>query len=282
MAIAGVLVAVPHAHHASATTKPATSATAFIEKSAVAGFPNTAAITTAATTATTTAKTTAKTTSASTHYDVQSGDTLSSIAQKYYHDAKDWQWLYHENEKTLSDPNLIYPGQGLYVPSDPPANYTLPASEYTPKHAAAATTTTSDHTTTTASSTPASSSSDDSSSSNSSSSSDDSTTTAAASSTGLSGTLSCSGLEQLWEEAGGSSGEAFTAAEIAIAESGGSQYATNPESGTRGYWQIATSWGALSSYDALTNAKAAVEISDDGTNWDPWTTYTSGAYEGRC
>ena len=30
------------------------------------------------------------------------------------------------------------------------------------------------------------------------------------------------------------------------------------------------------------NAKAAVIISDDGGNWTPWTTFTSGAYRGRC
>jgi LysM repeat protein len=275
MAIAGVLVAVPHTHHASAIAKPAVSATAYIEKSAASGFADTAAKTTATTTAQTTVKTTAKTTAATTHrtYDVQSGDTLSSIAQKYYHDAKDWQWLYHENDKTLSDPNLIYPGQDLYVPYDPPANYTLP--DYTPKHAATTTTTTA--ASTPASSTPASSTSTDSSSSN-----DSTTTTAAASSTSLSGTLSCSGLEQLWESAGGSSGEAFIAAEIAIAESGGNEYATNPSSDTKGYWQISPVWGSESSYDPLTNAKAAVSISDDGTDWSAWTTYTSGAYEGRC
>ena len=40
--------------------------------------------------------------------------------------------------------------------------------------------------------------------------------------------------------------------------------------------------GSLSTYDPLGNAKAAVIISDDGTNWTPWTTYTSGAYLGRC
>ena len=31
----------------------------------------------------------------------------------------------------------------------------------------------------------------------------------------------------------------------------------------------------------LGNAKAAVIISDDGGNWTPWTTFTSGAYRGR-
>jgi LysM repeat protein len=101
------------------------------------------------------------------------------------------------------------------------------------------------------------------------------------SSTTLSGTLSCGGLEELWEEAGGSHAEAFMAAEIAMAESSGRQFATGSV-GERGYWQINPNHGSLSTYDPLGNAKAAVILSDDGSNWTPWTTFTSGAYHGRC
>jgi LysM repeat protein len=102
------------------------------------------------------------------------------------------------------------------------------------------------------------------------------------SSTTLSGTLGCTGLEQLWEAAGGSSAEAFTAAEIAMAESGGRQYALSPTN-DYGYWQINGSHGpAQATFNPMGNARAAVAISDDGRNWSPWTTYTSGAYEGRC
>jgi LysM repeat protein len=101
------------------------------------------------------------------------------------------------------------------------------------------------------------------------------------SSASLSGTLSCSQLEELWQEGGGSQAEAFTAAEIAMAESGGNQYATGTV-GERGYWQINPDHGSLSTYDPLGNAQAAVIISSDGTNWTPWTTYTSGRYIGQC
>jgi LysM repeat protein len=97
----------------------------------------------------------------------------------------------------------------------------------------------------------------------------------------LSGTLSCSQLEELWEYAGGSQTEAFTAAEIAMAESSGEQFATGTV-GERGYWQINPNHGSLSTYDPVGNAKAAVVISDDGTDWTPWTTFVSGAYLGRC
>ena len=99
------------------------------------------------------------------------------------------------------------------------------------------------------------------------------------------GTLSCSGLEALWESAGGSSGTAFMAAQIATAESGGRQYATDDDgNGTvdRGYWQINSIHGALSTYDPAGNARAAVQLSHDGTDWSPWVTYNTGAYQGQC
>ena len=99
------------------------------------------------------------------------------------------------------------------------------------------------------------------------------------------GTLSCSGLEALWESAGGSSGAAFMAAEIARAESSGQQYATDNNSNgstDRGYWQINSIHGALSTYDPAGNARAAVELSGDGTNWSPWVTWQTGAYQGQC
>ena len=99
------------------------------------------------------------------------------------------------------------------------------------------------------------------------------------------GTLDCSRLEALWESAGGSASAAFTAARIAEAESSGQQYATNGNSnGTtdRGYWQINSSHGSLSTFDAHGNARAAVLISSDGRDWTPWTTYQTGAYDGKC
>jgi LysM repeat protein len=96
------------------------------------------------------------------------------------------------------------------------------------------------------------------------------------------GTLGCTGLEDLWEGAGGSQAGAFTAAEIAMAESGGRQYALSPWDDV-GYWQInRAAWGSMATFDAYGNARAAIIISHDGTNWAPWSTYESGAYAGRC
>ena len=98
----------------------------------------------------------------------------------------------------------------------------------------------------------------------------------------LSGNLSCSGLETLWTAAGGRKAAAFMAAEIAMAESGGRQYAHSPTN-DYGYWQINGGHGpAMATYNPIGNAKAAIAISSNGTNWRPWTTYVTGAYRGRC
>jgi LysM repeat protein len=169
-------------------------------------------------------------------YTVQPGDTLSSIAQRFYGSPADWPWLYQANRSVLQNPNLIYPGQVLSVPYEPPARGMTSA----PAGPAVLTT-----------------------------------------SAALGGTLGCPGLEELWEEAGGSDAQAVTAASIAMAESSGQQYATG-EAGERGYWQINPDHGSLSTYDPIGNAQAAVIISGDGTNWTPWTTYVTGAYLGRC
>ena len=176
-------------------------------------------------------------------YTVRAGDTLSSIAQHFYGNSADWAWLYHVNSSVISNPNSIYAGEKLKIPANPPAH----AASYAPKHAKTST-----------------------------------TTTLTSSATKLSGTLTCSGLESLWEAAGGSHGEAFMAAEIAMAESGGNQYALSPTN-DYGYWQINGSHGpAMATFNPIGNAKAAIAISDDGSNWGAWTTYTSGAYAGRC
>jgi len=99
------------------------------------------------------------------------------------------------------------------------------------------------------------------------------------------GTRDCAQLEALWESAGGAPGAAFTAAEIAMAESGGRQYATLVDSDgsvDRGYFQINSTHGSLSTYDAYGNARAAVLISGNGTDWSPWVTFNTGAYAGKC
>ncbi len=178
-------------------------------------------------------------------YTVRSGDTLSSIAQRFYGNSADWAWLCHVNSSVVHDPNSIYVGEVLKIPLGP-------ARQRRALRAQARQEPTS------------------------------TTTTLTSSTTKLSGKLSCSGLEALWEAAGGSHAEAFMAAEIAMAESGGNQYALSPTN-DYGYWQINGSHGpAMATFNPMGNAKAAIAISDDGHDWGAWTTYTSGAYAGRC
>jgi LysM repeat protein len=227
MAIAGALIAAPQAH--AAAQAPARAAAVAARSAAVAA--RSAAVAEPA-----------YTDALVIHhepvrrYTVQPGDTLSSIAQRFYGSPAAWQWLYQANRSVIENPNAIYPGEVLDVPYEPSASSTTSVSAGS---------------------------------------------TVLTTSTALSGTLGCPGLEELWEQAGGSAAQAVTAASIAMAESSGQQYATGA-AGERGYWQINPDHGSLSTYDPLGNAKAAVIISGDGANWTPWTTYTSGAYLGRC
>jgi nucleoid-associated protein YgaU len=49
-------------------------------------------------------------------YTIQSGDSLSKIAKRYYGDAMKYPVLFEANREIIKDPNLIYPGQVLRVP----------------------------------------------------------------------------------------------------------------------------------------------------------------------
>jgi nucleoid-associated protein YgaU len=52
-------------------------------------------------------------------YTVQSGDSLSTIAQRFYgsQNANNVNKIYYSNLQTVgANPNLIYPGQKLYIP----------------------------------------------------------------------------------------------------------------------------------------------------------------------
>src|SRR6202453_4018377 len=140
VAIAGALVAVPSAQHAlAAQDKPTTVSTQTHETAQAAqqGTEPAAALDSISTRAVTVASSTVAKHSApvkSSHYKVRSGDTLSTIAERFYHKAADWGYIYHENDKTISDPNLIYSGESLAIPGTVPASYKL--ADYMPKHAA--------------------------------------------------------------------------------------------------------------------------------------------------
>jgi Tfp pilus assembly protein FimV len=47
---------------------------------------------------------------------VQKGETLSSIAQKYYGSHRSWQKILNANRDKLPDPNRLVPGSRLIIP----------------------------------------------------------------------------------------------------------------------------------------------------------------------
>src|SRR5260370_26877932 len=168
MAIAGALIAAPQAH---AAAKVPARATTVAEQTYIASkVPATAAA--AAGQVHTDAL--VRHHEQARRYTVQPGDTLSSIAQRFYDSPADWHWLYQANRSVVHNPNVIHPGEVLTVPYEPPAS----SRTSTPAGPAVLTT-----------------------------------------SATLSGTLGGSGLEELWEQAGGSHAQAITAASIALAGS---------------------------------------------------------------
>ena len=52
-----------------------------------------------------------------TFYEVKSGDSLSKIAKAVYGDANKYNAIFEANKPMLKDPNLIYPGQMLRIPT---------------------------------------------------------------------------------------------------------------------------------------------------------------------
>jgi cell wall-associated NlpC family hydrolase len=105
-----------------------------------------------------------------------------------------------------------------------------------------------------------------------------------------------SSLRALLEEAGFHGHGLDMAVAIATAESGGHPMSHNTNAGTGdnsyGLFQI-NMLGSLGParlaeyhlssnnelFDPLTNAKVAYRMSDGGTNWTPWSTFKSGAYQ---
>ena len=50
------------------------------------------------------------------YYTVESGDTLSKIAQTYLGDATAYTKIFEANREVIKDPDLIYPGQKIRIP----------------------------------------------------------------------------------------------------------------------------------------------------------------------
>ena len=188
---------------------------------------------------------------------VRSGQTLSAIAASAYGNAALWPALWWTNRALVKNPDMILTGQVLALSAwHPQAAWLTQAADKARGISApsvAGTDGDGDHDGDTRdSSAPV-------------------VVSAPVTHAVGGGTLSYGGLEQLWISAGGNPGAAATAACIAEAESSGQQYATGPF-GERGYWQINPVNGSLSTYDPYGNARAAIILSFNGTNWSAWTT----------
>jgi len=52
------------------------------------------------------------------YYVIQSGDTLSALAKKYYGKAGDYPRIFAANREVIKDADKIYPGQKIRIPLD--------------------------------------------------------------------------------------------------------------------------------------------------------------------
>jgi nucleoid-associated protein YgaU len=52
------------------------------------------------------------------YYVIQSGDSLSAIAKKYYGNGSLYPRIFEANREVIKNPDLIYPGQKIRIPLD--------------------------------------------------------------------------------------------------------------------------------------------------------------------
>jgi len=118
MAVAGVLVAAPHA--TAATKVPVRTAVIVehVHADTLAGLPEPARHHTVRSGGTLSAVTDALVMhhEPTRRYTVRPGDTLSSIAQRFYGHTADWRRLYQANRAVVHDPDMIFPGEVLNIP----------------------------------------------------------------------------------------------------------------------------------------------------------------------
>ncbi len=55
---------------------------------------------------------------ASTYYTIESGDTLSKIAGRFYGDTQKYNKIFEANREVIKDPDKIYPGQKIRIPQE--------------------------------------------------------------------------------------------------------------------------------------------------------------------
>lgn len=51
------------------------------------------------------------------YYEIKSGDSLSKIAKQFYGKASEYPRIFEANREVIEDPDLIFPGQKIRIPS---------------------------------------------------------------------------------------------------------------------------------------------------------------------
>lgn len=186
-------------------------------------------------------------TSAPALYTVQSGDTLSSLAQKWFGSSAKWPELYGANQKTVgSNPDALTPGDQIKRELGP-AVYQAQHAAYQGQHAADAN---ADPTYQPAhAAPPAPAMHQDSSGGN--------------------GQMTPQQVGNMWIEEGGSPAAEQTAECIAFHESSDNPQAVSP-SDDWGLYQI--NHGGQAMLNAEANTRRAIEMSNNGSNWESWST----------
>ena len=49
-------------------------------------------------------------------YTIKTGDSLSKLARQFYGDANDWNIIFKANKDKIKDPDIIHPGQVIFIP----------------------------------------------------------------------------------------------------------------------------------------------------------------------
>jgi len=216
-----------------------------------------------------------------TSYTVQPGDSLSTIAQRFYGTPRYWPGLYNANRAVVGgDPTALDAGIVLRVPFRPDARAKTPLdgqrhAVYRPQHAVPSVVVPESRVVPEVPEVPEAPAAAPERPAVAAAPAAPAATAAPATQTNphtsdhnSPGTYSHDGLEHLWTAAGGSPATAARAACIAEHESSGRPGVVSP-SNCYGLWQ---EMGRPDARDPATSARIAVNMSHGGQDWSAWST----------
>ena len=61
---------------------------------------------------------------------IQKGDNLHLISGYYFKDPRMWKKIYSLNRATITDPNLLYPGDTLKIEADPARQWDMSYADF--------------------------------------------------------------------------------------------------------------------------------------------------------